>query len=154
MCSTCKPNYQSILHYLYPGHPMQTWYSYDRKNVPNDHPLQLAEYTANQHNQLVTQVKTENQYALDEAGTYKVIQHPAVEPEATIEDPDLQYVQMDLPPMMVNGDGPVAPSGRENFTMSLTKNPNNLTFILIAIFSLIIAAILVCTIGLGGSKKS
>lgn len=163
MCTTCQPDYNSILHSLYPGKPMQTWYNYSRTNIPNDHPFELAMFNNTQHAQLAEQVKTENQFALDEAGKYKVIQHPAVEPEATIEDPDLQYVTMQLPPNIVQGDGPVAPSGNdlsEGFAMDNPKKlsscpkalPSNWKIVWLVISSIIIAMIMMGTVGVASSR--
>ena len=78
------------LHTIYPGRLMQRDWHYTGDNIPNEHPMELLR--AREHQDaldIAAEMETE---AIERhlGGKDKVIRHPAVEPEAPIEDPTLR----------------------------------------------------------------
>ena len=83
------PFQKQPLHLLYPGRVMEQEYHYTGENIPNEDPVGL-EKTRAQTAALARAAKMERE-ALSRhlGGKDKIARHPAVEPEAVREDPDL-----------------------------------------------------------------
>ena len=85
-----KPLPVGSLHTVYPGRPMLPEYHYTFENVPHEHPEELAK-TRERYEALISgQMEREEMDARQSGAGDKVSQHPAVEPEALIEDPGLR----------------------------------------------------------------
>ncbi len=83
------PFQKQPLHLLYPGRIMEQEYHYTGENIPNEDPFGL-EKTQAQTVALARAAKMEREaLARHLGGKDKIARHPAVEPEAVIEDPDL-----------------------------------------------------------------
>ena len=82
------------LQLLYPGRLMSNQWHYTGDNIPNEDPQGLA-YTKSHSSALERAAAIEEEaLARHLGGKNKVARHPAVEPEAVIEDPDLRYVSI------------------------------------------------------------
>ena len=86
------------LHLLYPGRYMSNQYHFTGDNIPNEDPEGL-DRTRDDIAILAKASRMEQEaFARHLGGKDPVVYHPAVEPEATIEDPDLKYMGVpDLP---------------------------------------------------------
>jgi len=86
------PFQKQPLQLLYPGRVMQQDYHYTGENIPNEDPEGL-DRTRHQTAALAYAAKMERE-ALSKhlGGKDKIARHPAVEPEAIIEDPQLQHI--------------------------------------------------------------
>ena len=83
---------------LYPGKLMSNQWHYTGDNIPNEDPEGL-EYTKSRMSALARAAAMEEEaLARHLGGKHHVARHPAVTPEATIEDPDLRSLSVrDLP---------------------------------------------------------
>lgn len=88
------PLQQQKLQLLYPGRLMERNWDFTGDNIPNEDPEGL-ERTRNQNSALAKAAKMEME-AMERhlGGKHKVVNHPAVEPEAMIEDPALIGLDM------------------------------------------------------------
>jgi len=79
---------------LYPGRLMQADWHYSGDNIPNENVVGLEE-TRKTGVAFSRAAEMENEaLARHLGGKYKIVRHPAVEPEATIEDPGLRGLTM------------------------------------------------------------
>ena len=80
------------LQLLYPGRFMLNSYHYDGSNIPNENPIGLQE--SREEMAAFAHASKMEQEALSRhlGGKDKVVNHPAVEPEAVIEDPSLKLL--------------------------------------------------------------
>ena len=88
------PFQKQQLQLLYPGRPMESYYHYTGDNIPNSNPVGLT-VTKNVDKTLsdVSMIKNES-LARAYGGVRNVVNYPAVEPDAPIEDPRLLGLTM------------------------------------------------------------
>ena len=83
------PFQRQQLQLLYPGRPMEQGYHYSGDNIPNPNPVGLR-VTKEVENTLEDVSRMENEaLARRYGGIHNIINYPAVEPDAIIEDPRL-----------------------------------------------------------------
>ncbi len=89
------PKFQT-LHHLYPGRPMSKKWHYTGENIPhtdydgNDNQDQLLREREESDSLTQAAMIQEEMLARHLAGPKRIVPHPAVEPEAVIEDPQLR----------------------------------------------------------------
>ena len=94
------PFQKQPLQLLYPGRVMQRDWHYTGENIPNEDPIGLAK-TQYQTAALAYAAKMEQEaLARHLGGRDKIVRHPAVEPEAVIEDPSLASMSIQTTPGM------------------------------------------------------
>ena len=92
------PLQQQPLQLLYPGRLYVPEYHFTRDNIPNSNPLGL-ERTKYQYKAYTDAARIESEAMSRElGGKGKLLRHPAVMPEASIEDPSLAGVTIDSVP--------------------------------------------------------
>lgn len=88
------PFQRQQLQLLYPGRPMEQYYHYSGDNIPNPNPMGLR-ITKEVDNTLEDVSRMENEaLARRYGGIHNIINYPAVEPEAIIEDPRLTSLEI------------------------------------------------------------
>ena len=89
----------SPLHELYPGRPMLTSYFYDRSEIPNEDPDGAAKTYESHKQEMMTYANQLENLARAQGGgdIAKIDVHPAVEPDALVDDPHLHDISMIIP---------------------------------------------------------
>lgn len=97
------PPQRQPLQLLYPGRLMENWYHYTGSNIPNsdmDGAMITREQTSALSKAADMELEAMNKHL---GGKHKVLRHPAVEPEALLEDPALRGLNLEsLPPAVTN----------------------------------------------------
>jgi hypothetical protein len=102
------PEGYSALHELYPGVAMNFYFATDRSNVENEHPCEAEEAYLQKKKETAQYAKKLERKVRKEGGgdAGKIGPHPAVDPDALINDPDLRQLTMNDAPKDRNYNEP------------------------------------------------
>jgi hypothetical protein len=117
------PFQKQPLQLLYPGRFMEPYYHYTGENIPNEDPIGLA--LTQSQNASLSRAAVMKQEAISRylGGTNKIVRHPVVEPEAVIEDPQLQNFSLNTS-FGLGGDLDTVPSKLGNLEEVETEVQN------------------------------